>query len=57
MRHPLGWNALHTAAINGKVEALKFLIKSGADINAGDNFSNVYKTAVEKRMHPSEGKV
>uniref|UniRef100_A0A0C9R1I9 Clpb_1 protein n=1 Tax=Fopius arisanus TaxID=64838 RepID=A0A0C9R1I9_9HYME len=50
-RHPLGWTALHSAAINGKTEALKFLITSGADVNAGDEFVNVYKTAIEKGLH------
>ncbi|OXU21902.1 hypothetical protein TSAR_002413 [Trichomalopsis sarcophagae] len=53
-RHSLGWTALQTAAINGRVEALRYLIERGADINAGDNFVNVYKTAMEKRMHPSD---
>lgn len=56
-RHSLGWTALQTAAINGRVEALRYLIERGADINAGDNFVNVYKTAMEKRMHPSDGKI
>ncbi|XP_058796317.1 mitochondrial disaggregase-like [Phymastichus coffea] len=54
VRHPLGWTALQTAAINGKVEVVKFLLQHGADINAGDDFINVYKTAMEKRMHPSD---
>lgn len=48
---------MQTAAINGRVEALRYLIERGADINAGDNFVNVYKTAMEKRMHPSDGKI
>ncbi|XP_063988440.1 mitochondrial disaggregase [Diachasmimorpha longicaudata] len=50
-RHPLGWTALQAAAINGKTEAVKFLINNGADVNAGDEFVNVYKTAIEKGLH------
>ena len=56
-RHPLGWTALQTAAINGRVEAIRYLVQQGANIDAGDDFINVYKTAMEKRMHPSDGKV
>lgn len=55
VRHPLGWTALQSAAINGRVDAVKILLEQGADINAGDDFINVYKTAMEKRMHPSDG--
>ncbi|RLU24499.1 hypothetical protein DMN91_002588 [Ooceraea biroi] len=50
-RHPLGWTALHTAAINQMPEAIKVLLDNGVDINAGDNFTNVYRTAKEKSMH------
>lgn len=49
-RHLLGWTALHAAAINGKVEAVKLLISHGIDVNAGDDYVNVYKTAKEKGM-------
>lgn len=55
-KHPLGWTALHVAAINGKSEVVKFLISNGADINAGDEFINVYKTAMEKGLHTLDGK-
>ncbi|KAG7206378.1 hypothetical protein KM043_003743 [Ampulex compressa] len=51
IRHFLGWNALHIAAINGKVEAVKFLLKNGIDVNAGDEFINAYRTAMEKRIN------
>lgn len=54
-RHPLGWTALQAAAINGKGDAVKFLIEKGADLNAGDNFINVYKTAMQKGLHTIEG--
>lgn len=51
----MGWTALHTAAINGKVEAVKFLLEKGADPNIGDGFVNVYKTAMEKGLHSLDG--
>ncbi|XP_011685269.1 PREDICTED: caseinolytic peptidase B protein homolog isoform X2 [Wasmannia auropunctata] len=50
-RHPLGWTALQTAAINQREEIIKILLKNGADVNAGDNFVNVYRTAMEKGLH------
>ncbi|XP_054006541.1 caseinolytic peptidase B protein homolog [Hylaeus anthracinus] len=50
-RHTLGWTALHVAAINERVEVIKLLIKKGADVNAGDEFVNVYKTAAERRIN------
>ncbi|KAK1135965.1 hypothetical protein K0M31_000536 [Melipona bicolor] len=51
MRHPLGWTALHLAAINAKPEVVKLLLKHGADVNAPDEFINVYGTAIEKGLH------
>ncbi|XP_070169678.1 mitochondrial disaggregase [Polyergus mexicanus] len=51
IRHPLGWTALHTAAINQKVEVVKILLQNGADVNAGDNFVNVYRTAMQMGLH------
>lgn len=53
-RHSLGWTALQAAAINGKADAVKFLIDKGADLNLGDNFINVYKTAIQKGLHSIE---
>ncbi|XP_015608806.1 caseinolytic peptidase B protein homolog isoform X2 [Cephus cinctus] len=50
-RHPLGWTALQTAAINGKVQVIKFLLERGADVNAGDQFVNVYRSAMDKGWH------
>ncbi|XP_057318422.1 caseinolytic peptidase B protein homolog [Microplitis mediator] len=50
-RHVFGWTALQCAAINGKVDAVRFLLSKGADVNAGDEFVNVYKTAKEKGVH------
>lgn len=54
-RHSLGWTALHTAAINQKAEVIKVLLDHGIDVNAGDNFVNVYRTAMEKGLHSLDG--
>lgn len=51
----MGWTALHTAAINQKVEVIKILLQNGADVNAGDNFVNVYRTAMEMGLHSLDG--
>ncbi|KAK0166604.1 hypothetical protein PV327_004097 [Microctonus hyperodae] len=52
IRHILGWTALHCAAVNGNTETVQFLLSHGADVNAIEEFVNVYKTAKDKRMHP-----
>lgn len=54
-RHALGWTALHVAAINGKVEIINYLLSNGARVNDGDEFSNVYKTALQKGLHSMDG--
>lgn len=46
---------MQTAAINQKEEVIKILLDNGADINAGDNFVNVYRTAMEKGLHSLDG--
>lgn len=55
VRHPLGWTALHTAAINQKPEVIKILLENGADVNAEDRFVNVHRTAIEKGLHSLDG--
>ncbi|XP_031834752.1 mitochondrial disaggregase [Nomia melanderi] len=50
-RHPFGWTALHVAAINKNLEVIQILLKMGADVNVGDEFINVYKTAKEMGIH------
>ena len=50
-KHYLGWGALHVAAVNGHREIVELLLKSGADPNLGDDYTNIYHTAREKGMH------
>ena len=50
-RHHLGWAALHVAAMNGNGEVVEQLIKAGADVNLPEDYTNIYQTAQEKRMH------
>ena len=51
VRHPLGWSALHVAAVNGQREVVELLLKSGADPNLPDEYTNIYHTARDKGMH------
>ena len=53
-RHPLGWAALHVAAMNGRGEIADQLLKAGADPNLPEEYTNMYQTAQEKRMHSIE---
>ena len=50
-RHPLGWGAIHVAAMNGRREVVRALIQAGADPNLSEEFVNIYNTAREKGMH------
>lgn len=53
-RHALGWTPLHVAAISGHRDCVLVLLEAGADVNAGDEFSNVYQMAREKQLHSLE---
>jgi len=53
-RHPLGWAALHVAAVRSQREAVRVLLESGADPNLGDEYVNIYHTAREKGLHSIE---
>ena len=50
-RHYLGWSALHVAAVNGRGDVVRALIKAGADPNLPEDYTNIYHTAREKGMH------
>lgn len=56
-RHKLGWTALMVAAVNGKAETCKVLLKAGADPNLEDKYINSTRTAKEVGLHSLEGKV
>lgn len=49
-RHPYGWTALHSAAANSRPEAVRFLLKNGADPNMADTFSNIYQVGYTKNL-------
>jgi ATP-dependent Clp protease ATP-binding subunit ClpB len=51
VRHPLGWTALHVAAVNRNVEAVKALLKAGADPNLGDEFISGHRTGIAMDLH------
>lgn len=55
IKHHLGWNGLHLAAVNGNSQILKILIEAGCDVNAGDEYINNYRTAHEKGLNTFEG--
>ncbi len=50
-RHPLGWTALHAAAINGHAGVVRVLLGAGADPDAPEEFSNIYLSARERGLH------
>ncbi|XP_071786928.1 mitochondrial disaggregase-like [Asterias amurensis] len=50
-RHPLGWTALHVAAINKNHSAVKVLLQAGADPNLGDDFTNVWNKSQTMGIH------
>ena len=54
-RHRLGWSALHSAVVNGNWDAIKFLVESGADVNAKDEFSSALRIAVQEDLNYGRG--
>lgn len=55
VRHPLGWTALHVAAVNRNVQAVKALLKAGADPNLGDEFISGHRTGIAMDLHAVDG--
>jgi ATP-dependent Clp protease ATP-binding subunit ClpB len=55
VRHPLGWTALQVAAVNRNVEAVKALLRAGADPNLGDEFISGHRTGIEMDLHAVDG--
>ncbi|XP_013411526.1 caseinolytic peptidase B protein homolog [Lingula anatina] len=53
-KHILGWTPLMVAAMNRKSDCVKLLLDAGADPNIGDEYSNVYQTANEKKINSLE---
>lgn len=49
-KHPLGWRAIHSAAMSGNAQTIKILIDAGSDPNLQDEFSTMYKVASLKRI-------
>jgi hypothetical protein len=52
-RHPLGWNAVHSAVINRQHRVVEFLLSKGADVNAEDEFSSARRMAGRLRITPA----
>ncbi|PSN55211.1 Caseinolytic peptidase B protein [Blattella germanica] len=50
-RHPLGWTALHVAAVAGNAETAKALLAAGADPNVGDGYSTPKKMAKDMNLN------
>ena len=53
-RHPLGWRALHVAAVNGRYGVVEALIDAGADVDAKEEFSTAFRVARSQKMSSLE---
>ncbi|XP_018320048.1 caseinolytic peptidase B protein homolog isoform X2 [Agrilus planipennis] len=53
-RHKLGWTPLMLAAVNGKHNTCKVLLKAGADPNLGDEYVNPKRISKITGMHSLE---
>lgn len=52
--HLFGWAPIHVAASNNKYEHLAVLLKSGADPDLSDGFSNCINVARKRNINPSD---
>lgn len=52
LRHRLGWQLLHVAAINGRSKLVQLLLEHGAEINSPDDYSNPRLMAERLNVDP-----
>lgn len=52
LRHRLGWQLLHVAAINGRSRLVELLLENGAELNSPDHFSNPRLMAEKLNIDP-----
>ena len=50
-RHPLGWTALHVAAVNGRYGVVEGLLDAGADPDTKEEFSTAMRMARSRRLN------
>jgi hypothetical protein len=52
--HPSGWTALQVAAVNRNAEAVKAVLKAGADSDFSDEFLNAHRIGFEIGLHATD---